>query len=327
MNLAAGFGIKPEARGKGAIFTLHHVRPQEFEEFAPNAHLSITPEFLEAAIIQMRELGYSFCRLEDIEPCIMRGERVAAFTLDDGYRNNLIHAAPVFVRQNVPFTVFLTRGFVERTSTIWWETAQAVLNKISTLTFDYGDGRVTLPTGTQLEKYSVFDRLAAAIACPDQDSRIAALDDCAASAGIDAVRIVDDLVMNREEVQQLAAMPLASLGAHTLTHANLTHVTAARLDQELVASAEFVREISGNYPACFAYPYGDPGSAGEREYAAAKRAGFNLAVTTSPGVLSADFPNERFSLKRISLNGYYQKTRYINALASGLPFQLLNRAS
>ncbi len=37
-------------RGAGVIFMLHHVRPEQPQEFEPNRILKVTPDFLEAVI-------------------------------------------------------------------------------------------------------------------------------------------------------------------------------------------------------------------------------------------------------------------------------------
>jgi peptidoglycan/xylan/chitin deacetylase (PgdA/CDA1 family) len=48
--------------------------------------------------------------------------------------------------------------------------------------------------------------------------------------------------------------------------------------------------------------------------------GFALGVTTQPGVLNSERPERLAELPRVSLNGQYQKSRYVRALVSGLPF-------
>src|SRR5687767_4533390 len=59
-------GLFRGARGRGAIFTLHHVRPRSERAFQPNDLLDITPEFLETAIQALKAEGYDFIRLDDI---------------------------------------------------------------------------------------------------------------------------------------------------------------------------------------------------------------------------------------------------------------------
>ncbi len=48
-----------------------------------------------------------------------------------------------------------------------------------------------------------------------------------------------------------------------------------------------------------------------------------MGVTTQPGVLQQTGVMPAAAIPRISLNGYFQKKRYIKVLVSGLPFKLL----
>jgi peptidoglycan/xylan/chitin deacetylase (PgdA/CDA1 family) len=72
----------------------------------------------------------------------------------------------------------------------------------------------------------------------------------------------------------------------------------------------------------FSYPYGDEGSAGEREYQNSRELGLETAVTTRKGLLRSAHANALTALPRLSLNGDYQDARYVKVLLSGLPFAL-----
>jgi len=47
------------------------------------------------------------------------------------------------------------------------------------------------------------------------------------------------------------------LGAHTMTHPQLTKLPSHALEDELAGAAELIREETGRRPDEFAYPYGD----------------------------------------------------------------------
>ena len=126
--------------------------------------------------------------------------------------------------------------------------------------------------------------------------------------------------MTPEELAALAADPLARLGAHTETHVNLRRVPPDRLRREITGCADAIETWVGRRPVEFCYPYGWGVAVGPREIAAAREAGYRVAVTTRPGLLGYDGPEDLFTLARVSLNGLYQRRRYVGALISGLPF-------
>jgi peptidoglycan/xylan/chitin deacetylase (PgdA/CDA1 family) len=329
VSLFSKTGLMSGARGLGAIFTLHHVRSATRKSFDPAAHLSVTPEFLDASIARLKADGHVPVALEDLPEFLADPDRpgpAMVFTLDDGYRDNDRFARPVFEKHGVPYTIFITGGFVDRTRSIWWETGEQLLGKVDEFVFDFGNGEERLPTRSATEKYAAFDRLHKALACNEQEPIVERLDAAARSAGICPTGIVDKEVMDETELRRLAETPLASLGAHTLSHPNLAHLDEARMRTEISGSAERLAAITGQTPVTFAYPYGDLCASGPREYRAAKELGFRLAVTTNPGTLQTGSPENLFSLRRISLNGYYQKCRYVGALASGIPFMMSRSA-
>lgn len=326
--LASRAGLMARARGRGAIFTLHHVRPPQPAVVRPNGHLEISPAFLDAAILSLKADGYRFVSLSEVPDLLDAKEPAppfAAFTLDDGYRDNRDHALPVFECHGVPFTIFVCKGFSERSHSIWWETADRMVNGKAPIEIETDGGTVRHALETPRQRIAACDAICDPIGGPDEARNIARLDRAASKAGIDALALVGDLVMDADELAALSGHPLVTLGAHTVSHRGLVHLDAETLAAEIAGSADYVEAITGRRPAVFAYPYGDARSVGPAVEAELSRAGFAVAVTTRPGTLKPLHLASPLRLPRISLNGYYQRARYAAALASGLPFRLTGR--
>jgi peptidoglycan/xylan/chitin deacetylase (PgdA/CDA1 family) len=324
-SLSGGLSVLPAAGGRGLIFTLHHVRPEpEGHECDPNAHLSVTPAFLEEAVQAALECRLCPVHLHDLPDLLADPSderKFVSFTLDDGYRDNAEFAAPVFRRFDIPYTIFVNPGFVERTRTIWWETAAALVNEAPEFRFDFGDGPETIASNTTGQKLAAFNRLAALVESIDEDEAVNRIDDAArATRNIDPTAITDRLVMNRSELRDLSDDPLVHFGAHTVTHVNLRRVTSERLQEEIEESTDAIERYVGVRPGSFSYPYGSRKAAGGRELEAAAKAGFLATVTTQPGVLAPIVAGQAVAFPRVSLNGHFQKKRYVKALISGLPF-------
>ena len=323
-SVLSGLNLLRDARGRGAIFTLHHVRPRPERAFQPNDLLDVTPEFLETAILTLKSEGYDFIRLDDIPARLAEpsSRPFACFTLDDGYRDNAAFAAGIFNRHRAPFTIFLTSGFVDRSRTMWWETLDAVLNHADRMEFDFGAGSEALSVVTPAQKLSAFNRISSHINTADEFEAVARLDGEAMRLGIDPHRITAELTLGKEELKALSANPFVSYGAHTVSHRGIARLSASDAEAEIAGSLEAIAVIAGSAPKTFAYPYGDARSFAPRERQTLKHLGVDIAVTTRPGTLRPEMAADMTALPRISLNGLYQKGRYVRALASGIPFRL-----
>ncbi|CCM74679.1 polysaccharide deacetylase family protein [Rhizobium mesoamericanum] len=323
-NLLRATGAMRGARGLGAILTLHHVRPHEQAAFEPNAHLEITPEFLDLVLDRLKSDGYRFVALEEVPALLSQtgsDQPFAAFTLDDGYRNNLVYALPIFEKHNAPFTVFVAKGLAERTHTIWWETLAALLRKEEKIGFDFGSGHEMLDVTTIDAKERVFARIASHLHRHDERAAAAAIDMMARQHEIDPDEIVDDLVMTPAELNLLEASPLATLGAHTVSHRAMSRLSDREVHDEMTASRDYVAAVTGERPGSFAYPYGTREAVTHRQAEIAREVGFAIAVTTQPGVVTQRSLGSITYLPRLSINGLYQNVRYVSGLASGIPFR------
>ena len=146
----------------------------------------------------------------------------------------------------------------------------------------------------------------------------------AEAAGIDMAAQCRENMMGWEELRELAADPLCLIGAHSIGHYALAKLPPDEAFEELCAGADRLAEAFGSRPKHFAYPYGDPGSAGPRDFALAREAGFLTAVTTRPGVLYDRHAAHLTALPRVSLNETYPVRRYADVFPSGAPFLLYN---
>jgi peptidoglycan/xylan/chitin deacetylase (PgdA/CDA1 family) len=318
-------GLSDSTRGRGAIFTLHHVRKPFIRPFHPNDILEVTPEFLDEALATLRGRDYDFIRLEEVPDRLASKstQPFACFTLDDGNRNNKTDAAPVFTRHGAPFTIFITKGFIEGTHSLWWETLEALLNKTPAIDFDFGLGPEPLPTATPAQKLAAFRRITDFVSTADETYAVEQLDTEAHRHGIDPLAIARDLTMRADELRELGNNPLVSYGAHTVSHRGLARLPETEARREISDSIAAVQALSGKTASAFAYTYGDARSVSLRERQILRDLGMQIGVTTRPGVLGADMIADMTALPRISFNGLYQKGRYVRALASGIPFKVM----
>lgn len=321
--------LAPYTQGVGLIFMLHQVRPEPPapRPFAPNRILEVTPEFLEAVLDQVQEAELDVITLDEAVERLARGDskRFVCFTFDDGYRDNFQYAYPMFKARGLPFTVYVPTNYPDGHGELWWlALEQSVAGAKDEIAVLRNGETWRLPTKSNADKERSFEEIYWWLRGLDERAQREAVRALAEAHGIDLDAQCRDLIMDWDELRTMAADPLVTIGAHTEDHYAVAKLTEHEAMSQMVGSADRIERELGVRPVHFAYPYGDPGSAGSRDFALAEKAGFKTAVTTRKGMLFPGHKEHLTALPRVSLNGDYQSLTYTALYLSGAPFALWN---
>jgi peptidoglycan/xylan/chitin deacetylase (PgdA/CDA1 family) len=305
----------PHLSGVGAILMLHSVTAAPRTGLGLNDHLSVTPDFLDSAIVDMKRAGFGFISLDEMVEHLATGHRgkVAAITLDDAYLDNFTEALPVFESHDAPFAIFVAPGLIDGAVQPWWEVVeQTALERDEVVLPPSADG-VPLASASTAEK-----RVAARHLCELMMTRVPETMRQAVLDEMGGRQVETSAFMSWEDIAAVSRHSLGTIGAHTIQHYNL-----ARLDEELAliemrGSADIIAERIGIRPRHFAYPYGHAQAVGDREIRLAGEAGFVTAVTTRHGTLHREHREHLHALPRISLNGRYQDIGHLRTMLTGI---------
>ncbi|MEX0344035.1 MAG: polysaccharide deacetylase family protein [Rhizobiaceae bacterium] len=318
----------PFLGGAGVSLMLHRVTGARLKPLGVNRHLTVTPDFLERTITEMKRLGYQFVTMDELADRLKTqssSERFAAITLDDAYRDNLLEALPVFEKHETPFIVHVAPGLTDGATVLWWEIVEDIVTKSDEICLPTSKGSMTLDCRTTAQKIyvncMVTDYLTEEVPETEQVSVLSGL---AKTAGINLFAVRQELLMNWDEISQMASHPLASIGGHTVHHYNLKRLDDETAYREIKGAKDILGEKLGQTPRHMAFPYGYPKAVGPREVAMAREAGFETAVTTRHGVLQAGHKDHLHALPRISVNGRYQRVGHVRTMLSGLTTPMAN---
>jgi len=317
----AHLALKPIVGGVGAILTLHHVRPPRPDRFQPNRLLEITPRFLERVVTYLRQSGLDIVSLDEMHRRLSERDfarRFVCLTFDDGYRDTLEHAYPILKKADVPFAVYVPTSFPDRLGELWWLALEAVIARNHHIGLQINGRNRTFECATVSAKRALYDELYWWLrARPTETELRDVVRNLAACYHVDIAAFCQKLCMSWAELAQLAADPLVTIGAHTVNHAMLAKLPRESARSEMELSRSVIEAALAVRPEHLSYPIGDRSSAGPREFAIAAELGFKSAVTTRPGVLFPQHADHFTALPRISLNGEFQRLRYVRVLLSG----------
>ena len=219
----------------------------------------------------------------------------------------------------------MTADYAAGTGRLWWIELEEAIARLDRIALAIGGETLERPCRTPQEKQAAFDAVYWRLRAGPEERLRAAIAELAEQAEVDPAGLVRSLCLDWDELRALAREPGVAIGAHTLSHPMLAKHDRDTAWREIAGSREAIAANLGQGPRHFAYPVGDPTSAGPRDFRLAAEAGFDTAVTTRPGHVFAQHAGHLHALPRVSVNGLFQTEAPLKALLSGVPLLAWNR--
>ncbi|MBI4596989.1 MAG: polysaccharide deacetylase family protein [Candidatus Omnitrophica bacterium] len=257
----------------------------------------------------MRYLQKNFCVISCSEALAANGrfpERAVMVTFDDGYRHTITTALPILRSLGLPSAVFIVPGLIDRQEGLWFDALRLVV----------ASRRVRDPQRRYRDELFRLRGLSSEAFAMARDQVLAG---CRQHPWVQEHS--EFALASWDEWRQAVAEGSVTIGAHGLTHTDLTTLSPAALRQELSDAKRRIEEELGVSCQTIAYPYGAWNAS---VAAAAREAGYACAVTTEDGLNTAQTDPLRWhrtmigdqgkvSLFRARVSGAWQALRSAGA--------------
>ena len=285
--------------GVGVIYMLHRVVPGGMDILDRGYRIAI--DSVDRVLASVRDSGWDIVDLDEAKRRLETGERrrFVVFTFDDGYADNLTLALPVFRKYGAPFTVYVTTDLLDRSMVYWWGALEELVWKANSLQIPEMAElrRCSLSTRTLAEKRFAFQILDG-VMHKFHASMLPLLFNMFDEHGIDMRGLLDHDALTLDQLRQLAADPLVTIGSHCTTHRRLNMLPDADVAHEFANSRRILERLIEKPVVHLAYPFGGRDSSGEREFRMAMAAGYETAVTTRKGNVFKEHRHHYHALPR-----------------------------
>jgi peptidoglycan/xylan/chitin deacetylase (PgdA/CDA1 family) len=204
-------------------------------------------------------------------------------TFDDGYLDNYEYVLPLFDELRIPFAVYITNSFPEKTAFLWWYLLEDIILENDNIILSNGNRYVCR---VREEKEHVFIKLRNFILQSNQDNFREKFINLFSNYKIDTSAYNDVLCLSWKNILEMSTSKYCTIGAHTMNHKTLNKLTNIELEYEIIHGKEFLEKKIGKNVKHFSYPFGTFNEIGMREIKFIKKCGFDTACYSFGGEIT-----------------------------------------
>jgi peptidoglycan/xylan/chitin deacetylase (PgdA/CDA1 family) len=219
--------------------------------------LAVDPERFRAQLMHLKA-HYEILRFEADWTALRHPSVVITF--DDGYADTCLEALPILEELGVPATFFISTGTIGTDREFWWDELERLILCPVQLpdAFDLRTARgpVRWSTRTSRERRAFYVDLHRRMKRVAPQARDGWLEELRSWSGAGPAGRISHRALSLDELRRLAASPLVTVGAHTVTHSRLSSLAQDAQRTEIRQSRADLKSWIGREIEVFSYPFG-----------------------------------------------------------------------
>lgn len=295
--------FKKYSQGLGTIIMLHRVSEYNEENIKYNEHLKVSPKYLEETIIKLKQMDYEFISLDELYIKSRENDfnkKFVVFTLDDGYKDNFENAYPIFKKYDIPFCIYISSSFIDKTAILWWYMIEEIILKNNEIVL-WGESRISCQTSREKEQAFLFVR--EKIISLKKEKLLDELKKMLMNYNVNFYKYTNELTLELGELKELLKDKLVTIGFHTKNHFAMKNLSEQELLEEVVEAKKELENLLNIEIKHFSYPFGSRDEVGEKEMKYIKNLTiFQTACTTRNSNIHRWNRNHLEGLPRIFLS-------------------------
>lgn len=303
------------------VFMLHRMACRDL---GVNGH---DPELIRESLSFLRKKNFNFITIDDVAKAITSGKSLppnsVAFTLDDGYFDQIDIATDIFAEFDCPATFYVSTGFIAGDLWYWNDKIEYLVQHcpsehITALTGLYPHLNLNGKTRQQITDVITEDATLKTLSEMEDKAK-----EVATKVGIDLPLSAPEKYkptswLKLKEIEKRGMV----IGAHTYSHCILSRESDARSKFEIERSCEDLNAHI-KYPSqVFCYPVGRMHDFGEREVSYVKELGYISATSSVPGAVNIKKRDSLFAIPRFSFpdsrEDFFQYATWIESFKTQL---------
>tara|TARA_B100000408_G_scaffold138583_1_gene132799 strand:+ start:15223 stop:16236 length:1014 start_codon:yes stop_codon:yes gene_type:complete len=281
------------------VFMLHRFTS---EETGVKGH---DPNFLRDSLEFLRKNGFNFVTIDDVARAIhnknLLPAKSVAFTLDDGYSDQVAISSDIFAAFDCPATYYVSTGFIRNELWYWDDKIHYLVENCDAKQLAQLQSYFThlpLPGRCQEDIASLIVEEATSHTLANIESEIYSV---ASSLDIEIPQEPPQKYKpaSWDSLRQIETRGMM-VGAHSYSHPILSRETDENAEYEITRSTNDVKENMSNPSSVFCYPIGRRQDFANREIELVKKLGYKAGVSSVPSAVDLRVPADLYSLPRFS---------------------------
>ena len=317
--------------GEGSILFMHKVVVKHDNKDRINLMKANEIEvfYLEKMLVYLKK-KYDLISLDQINERLKNKskfkKKFIVITFDDGYKDNLTLAYPMFKKHNIPFTIYITNCYPNHTGKLWWYMLEDILLENDYVEFFYQEKLLGFDTKNKKQKNISFIKIRELIINATEKEQDLIFNYLEKKYNKTLKDYVKKESLTWEEIKKISKDSLVTIGCHTKNHLALNTLSEEEQIEEILTSKTEIEAKIDKVSNHFAYPFGTSNEINEKEVNNLKQTKvFKTATTTRMGNIFNKHINHLHTLPRIQVLGTQQDLSILNLYLCGAIPAIKNR--